>query len=710
MRTLCAHNIEFYSNIVYNYEDMKSFRDLNIKREYKSLGEEQLNRDFVTPVLNHTKLYRRATAYFSSFVLETILTGVEALYLHGGRIQLVMCPQLSKEDYNAILKSENFKKEFEDISLERIKPELFNLSDDYYDLLYELLIHDVIEIKFALTNTKGIYHDKLAIFEDSFGNKISFSGSANETKNAYEENYERVKIFKNYDESKIFFNDDEKEFEELWSDENSSLTVVDVSNAIKKHVIELVERGEKSVKKKQKGILPRPYQQEAVNNWVGNNHNGFFVMATGTGKTYTSCFCIKELFKTDNPIVIIAVPYIHLIAQWKEALQKVITADYFIEVYGANSTVWKTQLANAIFRKKRAPDLKVVIISTIASWQSDYFQNLILKFDFSRLLIIDEAHRVSSMISTVEKTNYKYSLGLSATPLKGRHLDSELLRFFGGVAYNLPIEDALDRGFLCGYNYHTIFVDTTENDERRFKDINRQLSSCFDNKGQLKKGCEEKIVQLVLKRTRLLSMAENKIDTNLVNKCIANCSFVDHFIIYCGDGKVNSTDSRHLDFIKDIFNDNDYKMNRFTCVETMDERIKLIDLFNRGIFHGFVSIRCLDEGIDIPSIKKALILSSGDNFREFVQRRGRILRHFDDKKYADIYDIVLKPSLDCPGIAEIELRRFYEYARLALNHEEKLKELECLISEYSIDPDKIYKYFDTIDEIDVMLEDDDYGK
>ena len=416
------------------------------------------------------------------------------------------------------------------------------------------------------------------------------------------------------------------------------------------------------------------------------------------------------MFEEANPVVVIAVPYIHLIAQWKETLKKVISADYMIEVYGANSSVWKTQLANAIYRKKRSPELRIVAISTIDSWQSDYFQSLLKKFDFERMLIIDEAHRVSSMINTVDKSLYKYSLGLSATPLKGRYLDTNLLNFFGGVVYSLPIEDALKKNFLCCYNYHTIFVDTTENDERRFKDINRQISTCFDSSGKLKSGCEDKIVQLILKRTRLLSMAENKMDMALIQRCITECEFKDHFIIYCGDGRITTSDTRHLDYIKEIFNDNGFKMNRFTCVESMEERIQLIDLFNRGIFNGFVSIRCLDEGIDIPSIRKALILSSNDNFREFVQRRGRILRHFDGKEEADIYDIILRPSYECSGIAEIELRRFYEYARLAINHEDKLKELEALIDDYGLDRERIYNYFDSVNDLDITSEDEDNGQ
>lgn len=689
---------------------MKTFKELNFQREYKSLGEKQLNTDFVVPALNSTSLYKRATAFFSSFVLETLLSGVEALYNNGGHMKLIMCPQISKEDKEVLIKAENYKKELKDYLVSRIKPELFELSDDYFELFYNLLITNTLEVKFALTGTKGIYHDKLAIFEDFEGNKMSFSGSANETKNAYEENYERVKIFKNFDSSVDFFNDDEKEFDDLWNDSNPELVVIDASEALKREVLFIVENNERTLKKGiKKDKTPRKYQQEAIDAWKANNNNGFFVMATGTGKTYTACFCIEDLFKTKNPIVIVAVPYIHLVAQWESSLKDVINADYFIEVYGANSSVWKIQLGHAIYRKKRDPSLRIVIISTIASWQSDYFQNLVMKFDFERLLVIDEAHRVSSSIDTVDKSKYQYSIGLSATPLKGRHLDNRLLSFFNGAVYNLPIEVALEKKFLCGYYYHPIYVETTENDERRFKEITRKMVQCFDAGGNIKPGSEDRLLQLVLSRTRLLSLTENKSDPLTILNCIAQAKFDDHFIIYCGDGHVSGGDERHLDYVKDIFNSKGYLMNRFTCAESMEERLSFIDLFTRRQFDGFVSIRCLDEGIDIPSIKSALILSSGDNYREFVQRRGRILRHFEGKEYADIYDIILLPSHECPGIAEIELRRFYEYARLSLNKDESLAKLKELVAEYGIEEDKVYNYFDSVD-IDLDLEDTEDAK
>lgn len=674
---------------------MVSFKELKLKRVYRSLGEEQLNRDFVIPVLNHTKLYKRGTAFFSSFSLGSVLNGVEALYLNGGHMQLVVSPQLSKEDIDVIKKASDKIKAFGGYVKDKIDSVLFELSDNYFELFYNLLVSGTIEIKFALTYTRGIYHDKVAVFEDNFGNKLSFSGSANESKSAYEENYERVKIFSNYEseESNEYFKDDEEEFNTLWGNDNSELDIFDASDAIKKKIIKIVESGQRTIKKKEGG--PRGYQKEAINAWHKNHNNGFFVMATGTGKTYTACYCVKDVIEETNPVIIVIMPYIHLIAQWEETLRNVLNFDYCIQVYGGNSGTWKRELVTAMFGKRRNPKLKVALISTMKSFRSKYFQDLLHKYKGERLLIVDEAHRFSNTLPHLAKEDFKYTIGLSATPLKGRYLDTTLLGFFNGPVYNLPIEKALEKGFLCKYSYHPIFVKTTEEDEKRFKSVQRQIMQCFSH-NELKKGCEDKLTQLILKRTRILALADNKIDLKKIESYIESCNLSDHFIVYCGDGRVLEGNERHLDFVKDVFDAKNFKMNRFTCDEQMNERIQLINLFNAGIYSGLVSIKCLDEGIDIPSIKSALILSSGDNFREFVQRRGRILRKYEGKEIAHIYDIILMPSEDCPGIAEIELRRFYEYAHLATNKDELQIQLEALISKYGINTDRIYKYFDSV--------------
>ena len=170
---------------------------------------------------------------------------------------------------------------------------------------------------------------------------------------------------------------------------------------------------------------------------------------------------------------------------------------------------------------------------------------------------------------------------------------------------------------------------------------------------------------------------------------------------YDGGKKINEPkEIRHLESILNLINDSclrsvgSGKASKFTASEGIDERMELIDSFNKGYIEYLVAIRCLDEGINIPSIKSALILSSNDNYREFVQRRGRILRLYTDKnnvekKEAHIYDVIVLPSLNNKTFAEIEFRRFYEYSRLALNKDVLLDTLEGYLAQYDLTYDDI---------------------
>ena len=124
----------------------------------------------------------------------------------------------------------------------------------------------------------------------------------------------------------------------------------------------------------------------------------------------------------------------------------------------------------------------------------------------------------------------------------------------------------------------------------------------------------------------------------------------------------------------------------------MQTRMQLVDAFNKGEISALAAIRCLDEGINIPSVKSALILSSNDDYREFVQRRGRILRTYKGKENATIYDVVVLPSHDLQSWAKIELRRFLEYARLSLNWDELKADLNEHLMQYNLTMDDIDVY------------------
>lgn len=289
-----------------------------------------------------------------------------------------------------------------------------------------------------------------------------------------------------------------------------------------------------------------------------------------------------------------------------------------------------------------------------------------------------------------------YKLGLSATPVFGNDEGKTkiLLNWFGGKVIDFPIEKAIGK-YLVNYEYHPMFVYATEDDESKFAKYTQMMLSAFDPKTNTIID-EEKFTIGYRGRLKAISMAEEKL-TNLP-KIFNEIEDKDHTIIYCSDGKVSTEkeEIRHLEHVLSLINNSilplgpTVKASKFTASEDISTRLQLIDNFNKGEINYLVAIRCLDEGINIPSIKSALILSSNDNYREFVQRRGRILRLYTDpdthkeKQKADIYDVIVLPSTENKSFIEIELRRYYEYSRLALNSSDLNEKLEELLNSYNL--------------------------
>ena len=345
---------------------------------------------------------------------------------------------------------------------------------------------------------------------------------------------------------------------------------------------------------------------------------------------------------------------------------------------------------------------QTIIISTIASFNMQRFTDTLLKSKEDKLLIVDEAHRFTER-STYMHTQFKYMLGLSATPFSGKSAQrgKELMNFFGGQVFNLPIEEALERKFLVPYYYHPIYVYASEDDECHFQYHTRKILSCFKNGVCIN---HELLVKSLRNRLRVISMADEKQEQ--INHIVSQIKENDHFVVYCGDGRLfddnTGEELRHIQSVKRVLSAHGYKSSQFTAQENMNDRIQLVDAFNKGEISALAAIRCLDEGINIPSIKSALILSSNDDYREFVQRRGRILRTYKGKEFAHIYDVVVLPSSGMQSWAKIEFRRFHEYAKLALNYEDLKPEFDRYLREYSLklaDVD-VYDYEDMEDGLD----------
>lgn len=669
-----------------------NFRDIPLEISYRSVGEDSFS-EILNPLLSCTKIYKRSVGFFSSSALNFIGDGLIEMARKGGKIYLATSPRLSDEDITAIQYGYADRELIENRFLDEVRAAFKFISDENAKMLYLLVKEGIVDIKIVI-KANGIYHDKLALLEDFDGNVVACVGSNNETGPGYNSNYEKVRVYKSWFDVEGRIADETAEFESIWNNTNFELTVYNFMSAFEQELLDRVEyKGE--YKKETAQYIMRPYQIEAKEKWNGNGHNGFFVMATGTGKTITALYSIQDFVRQNKIFTVIAVPYKHLASQWAEDVKKFFPEAIVQIIHGEISDGETKIYASYLHTKKQYKP--IIVITTIKSFFLDRYVNLYDKIEFEKLLIVDEAHNFANRICENLSNKYPYKLGLSATPVFGSDEEKtrNLLDWFGGQIVDLPIEKALGK-YLVNYEYHPIFVRATEEDEFKFAQATKLMLSGMDETYTLIID-EDKFTKGYRGRLRAISMASEKLER--IDEIFSYIEDKDHTIIYCSDGKLWYEDKknrndvqeiRHLEYILKLINNTNQlavrggKASKFTATEAVDERMQLIDSFNKGYIEYLVAIRCLDEGINIPSIKSALILSSNDNYREFVQRRGRILRLYKDKSVAHIYDVIVLPSYSNDAFAKIEFRRYYEYGRLALNKEFLLDQLEAYLAKYNL--------------------------
>lgn len=684
-----------------------SLKSLPLKISYTSKGNENIADSFLNPALKCSSLYRRSVGFFSSSVFEVINSGLDAFLKNNGELRIICSPELSEEDINSIKTGYKLKEQLLKQKLEEDIDFLTeHIEDENLSLLAKLIVDDRLNVMVVDVNETGngygMYHDKIGILTDSEGNSVLFIGSPNESRNAYMENYEKVRISRSWvPGEEDHLRDDEEEFDSIWEGTNPYIKRYDCSDLVARKIENVLKvRGQS-----QKGIKLRKYQEEAIDAWEKNNRNGFFVMATGTGKTWTAIYAALNVIKEESIFLVICAPYKHLVKQWFWDVKKVLP-DVSIVLVSSENSNWQNELTDALFESKYNSHKSVVAISTIKSFSTEKFSRISNRIRMNRMLIVDEAHRFKVLNPEIQKS-YKFMLGLSATPAsrKNDEFAKQLVDFFGGKVFDLPIEYAIEKGYLVKYYYHPIFVSASEEEVEKFNYYSGLMSGCFKN-GVCKD--PEKLAKYKRARLRVISMANEKKER--IAWILSQIKEENHFIVYCGDGKLYESSEeegiRHIQFVKNYLSDNGYKVCQFTADETMDERMNIVKTFNKGMIDAMVAIRCLDEGINIPSIEGALLLASNDDYREFVQRRGRILRTYTNeytnkkKEVANIYDVIVLPSVESTSFATIEFRRFYEYAKLAINSESCMRDLEDLMIQYGISFEDFDNIVDSEDELD----------
>lgn len=681
-----------------------SLIDLNIKSEYRSLIDNVVD-DFYVPVLKESVLYQRAVGFFSSSALIAISKGVEGLISNGGKIQIIASPRLSQEDIDEIRKGYEVRKVLERALLRGI--ETHNSVEDTSRLSYiaSLIANGVLDIKIAFLSTSNeiaMYHEKMGIMNDIEGNAVAFSGSMNESENAFSANYESFDVFCSWTNEKERVFQKQMAFQAIWNDYEPGVETIDFPEAVKDRIYAFNNslRRNSGLKTPEENSLPedamflppdfkiRPYQESAIQNWKENGYCGIYDMATGTGKTLTALASIEQLFSDNHKRlgVVIVCPYQHLVEQWVEDIVR-FGIKPIVGYSSSSQKSWKKNLAQAV----RSFNLRVsdffCFITTNASFVTKTVQDQIGILSEDVVFVVDEAHNMGATnYRRYLPDNIKYRLGLSATI--DRHNDESgttaLAEYFGKKCIAYSLKDAIDSQMLTRYYYYPVLTYLDQDELSDYLSITGQLAKAIHKKNG-KVVLTERAKQLLIKRSRIVAGAKGKLPE--LQRQIAPHIDDKHILVYCGATTVRDEDDadfskRQIDLVADLLgNTLNMRVGRFTSQESAQERAQIREAFAEGnALQVLVAIKCLDEGVNIPSIKTAFILASSTNPKEYIQRRGRVLRKFPGKEFAVIYDFITLPFpvntiatqnstiIDSTkGLIKRELIRMMDFADIAEN-------------------------------------------
>ena len=669
-------------------------RDLPLRRSYDTgqTGTDVL-RDFYVPALGVASSYDRLAGFFSSRALAVAAEGVAGLIRNSGKMRLVVSPRLQPEDV-AALTSEVREHEIDAIVAARLKAD-FHLDDleeeiarDHVRALCWMLSSGTLEIRLVLprgtaAGQAGLYHQKVGILADSTGDAVTFSGSINETACGWLGNIEQFKVFRSWVEVESdYVADDCSTFLRYWDGRSNAARTITLPTAVEEDLLRIAPddvdslnlafvREEKTpwVCKSSPAFKLRAYQQEAVDAWFDAGGMGIFEMATGTGKTKTALSSVQRLAREKKCLfLVVSVPYQHLATQWGEDIAQMFPQADVVMAGGSNSN-WRRDTLDLTARLAMGVTQVAIVVAVHNTAASPAFLAELARAQgvcSDTVLIADEMHALGAMkFQAALLPDYRWRLGLSATPQ--RWFDDAgtcaLESFFGDVVYKFGIEEALryidpstGRSVLTPYTYHPHFISLTDIEVEEYQ---RLTQRAIRAKGQNPDASGQSLEELLIfMRARVAKRAEQKLAvTDDFLERYGNG--IRHCIIYCMDSEQMETVSEKLSSRGIVFRYFTGEEGTRAGSDGLSERQRILRSFEAGDTQVLVAMKCLDEGVDVKQAQLGLILASSTNPREFIQRRGRLLRRAPGKERAIIHDVILRPDLarmSNPETRDMEMR------------------------------------------------------
>ncbi|WP_151704764.1 DEAD/DEAH box helicase family protein [Nitrincola alkalilacustris] len=720
---------------------MDDFTDLQLPLdgEYSS-DDGPIPIDFFLSVLPYSREVYLKLGYFSSSAIQVLAYGFAQFVANGGSMSIATNHFLYERDLGLLQDRSNDTSELPSGKQlhdpEWIYEQLTDPGRHFLDCLKSLAKAGRLTIVPVMLKPARMVHYKEGVFIDKFENTITFTGSCNFTGNGLTENGESLSIARSWlsqsDEDRC--NKRLKNIASITNKENDAYTylspeqVLDAALSLGKErtVEELLEQERsliqsdhlllnpilrKHEKRLEEAITvyrtsprfpytqgPRGYQSEAYQAWLKNGSCGIFAMATGTGKTITSLNCLLRNYQEYGFYqAVILVPTKALIVQW----QSEVAAFNFTNVFSAYSgnSNWPDEIGLLNTSLSFDSTTSFVLISTYDTFTSEKLLKQVAKFPNTTLLIADEAHNFGrdSIKKNLEIFPFEKRLALSATPKRrfdeeGNKLIEEYFRDSEPYVYSFSMERAIDEGVLCRYSYFPHIVELTPEEMALYAEISAKLSRLFNhNEGTFFNPEFAKI--LLLERRRVIHKAVNKL--NAFSEIIENLekkNKLSYCFVYAPEGE-NADGVNLLMLYMKAFKEKAPNRKAHHYTSETENRDEVMSQFENENIDTLFSMKCLDEGVDIPRAETAVFCSSTGNPRQFIQRRGRVLRQHPDKVHAVIHDLIVTP--DTNGMSNIdqalenklisdELLRVVYFASLSKNYYDVMNSLTQVAERYNL--------------------------